>query len=175
MQKDVYKTPVFVYICPEGCIQNKKLMPYQSDFQALKRRNKSLKRASTVLFSVQTKCIFVTIHNKKRTHANMPKVNPDWPANLIEIIRRHIELRRYRFTKHALDRLQERSLELSDVIHVLNTGSHEKEKTAFSNELQTWNYAIKGKTLEGVNARVVIAFEQNMIIITVVRLSRRTE
>lgn len=103
----------------------------------------------------------------------MPKDKSDWIDNLIETIRRHIELRRYRFTKHTLDRLKERSIELPDVIYVLNHGVHEEEKTIFNNKSQTWNYAVKGKTTDGNDARVIVAFEKDMIIITVIRLSKR--
>jgi uncharacterized protein YpbB len=103
----------------------------------------------------------------------MSKDKTDWIENLIETIRKHIEQRRYRFTKHALDRLTERSLELPDVIYVLIHGVHEEEKTIFNNNSQTWSYAVKGKTLEGVSARVVVAFEDDMVIITVIRLSKR--
>jgi hypothetical protein len=103
----------------------------------------------------------------------MPKKDSDWPDNLMEDIKRHIALKRYRFTKHVLDRLKHRSFELLDVVYVLNNGYHEREKTVFNNKLQMWNYAIRGKTLDGTDTRVVIAFEKNMIIVTVIRLSKR--
>lgn len=103
----------------------------------------------------------------------MLKGKPGWDSNLLEKVRRHIALNRYRFTRHTLDRLKQRSFELHDVIYVLSSGFHEEEKTLFNTQSQSWNYAIRGKTLDGTDARVIVAFEKDMIIITAIRLTKR--
>jgi len=33
-----------------------------------------------------------------------------------------------------------------------------------------WKYAIRGKTLDGINLRTIVAFEKELVIITVMRL-----
>lgn len=98
---------------------------------------------------------------------------PGWIENLLEKVRSHIENRKYRVTEHALQQQQLRSLKLPDVLEVLRNGVHEREKTSFSNKFQTWNYAIRGKTVDGGDVRVIIAFECDMVIITAIRLQRR--
>lgn len=96
-----------------------------------------------------------------------------WERNLLEKIDQHIRLRRYRLSRHAMERLRARSLELHDLVSILRRGFHEESKSVFNIKMQTWNYAIRGKTLDGVDARVVIAFEKDMIIITAIRLTNR--
>jgi hypothetical protein len=60
---------------------------------------------------------------------------PDWIENLTEEVRRHIKDRKYRLSRHVLDRLSERSIDWSDLIFVLQNGWHEKEKTVFNNAI----------------------------------------
>jgi hypothetical protein len=47
---------------------------------------------------------------------------------------------------------------------------HEKDKDLFDVKRQMWKYAIRGKTLDGINLRIIVAFEKEMVIITVMRL-----
>lgn len=60
-------------------------------------------------------------------------------------------------------------------MEVLRNGFHEKEKTLFNNKFQTWNYAIRGKAVDGEDVRVILAFEKDMIIITAIRLPRKNK
>ncbi len=78
-------------------------------------------------------------------------------------------------TEHAISRQKLRSLKLPDIVEVLRNGFHEKDKTLFSNKFQTWNYAIRGKAVDGGDVRVIVAFEKDMIIITAIRLPRRSK
>ncbi len=98
-----------------------------------------------------------------------------WTEDLLEKIRNHIENRKYRVTEHAISRQQLRSLKLPDILEVLRNGFHEKDKTIFSNKFQTWNYAIRGKAVDGGDVRVIVAFDKDMIIITAIRLPRRSK
>lgn len=50
---------------------------------------------------------------------------------------------------------------------MLRTGIHEKTKTRFE---EVWRYAIKGKTEDRREVRVIIAFMDEMIVITVIDL-----
>ena len=76
-----------------------------------------------------------------------------------------------RQSKHALDREAERRIILSDVVYVLKNGYHEKQKTSFDEVFLTWKYAIRGKTLDNLDIRVIIAFAADgMLIITVMHV-----
>jgi len=91
--------------------------------------------------------------------------------NLHEKILVCIEQKRYTQSKHAIQRQTERNVELTDVLYVLKNGYCEKRKTSFDEVFETWKYAIRGKTLEGLDIRVIIAFDkEEMFIITVMRV-----
>lgn len=103
----------------------------------------------------------------------MLKAKHLWDPEIIKKVRKYAETERYRLTEHVLDRLRQRSFELRDVVYVLQHGYHEEEKTLFNTKMQCWNYAIRGKTPDNMEARIVVAFEKDMIIITAIRLTRR--
>lgn len=79
----------------------------------------------------------------------------------------------YRQSRHALQRESERNIDLPDVIYVLRNGYHEKRKTSFDEAFQTWKYAIRGNTLDDIDIRVIIAFDDSgMMIITVMQVAQ---
>lgn len=83
-------------------------------------------------------------------------------------IRHCLDMGLYRQSKHAIERELERKIDLSDVLYVLKNGYHEKRKTSFDEAFQTWKYAVRGKTLDEIDIRIIIAFDNTgMIIITV--------
>jgi hypothetical protein len=82
----------------------------------------------------------------------------------------HIKSGKYRLTKHAAEEQANDKIDLQDTLHVLRTGFHEKKKTSFNNVFQTWNYAIRGKTEESNDVRVIISFSSEMMIVTVMKL-----
>ena len=85
----------------------------------------------------------------------------------------HIEQGRYRFTRHAMEEHGKDELDLRDTVHVLKTGSHDQSKTSFDNKFQVWNYAIIGKTESLKTVRVIIAFVDEMIVVTVIKIKSR--
>lgn len=91
--------------------------------------------------------------------------------NFFPRIRDCIEKGIYRQSKHAIDRKIERNIDLPDVLYVLKNGYHEKQKTSFDEAFQTWKYAIRGKTSDRLDIRIIIAFdEEGMLIITVMHV-----
>lgn len=76
----------------------------------------------------------------------------------------------YILTEHARQRLKERSIALPELLHALETGHHERAKDEFVEHFQAWNYSIRGKTLEGRQLRVAVAFDPNLMVITVIDL-----
>ena len=83
-------------------------------------------------------------------------------------ILQHLKTAKYRLTKHAAEKQKKGNLDLIDTLHVLRTGVHEKDKTRFEDSV--WRYAIRGKTEEYQEVRIVIAFVDEMIIITIIDL-----
>jgi len=91
-------------------------------------------------------------------------------AQLRKKILEHIGNGKYRLSRHAAEEQAKDDLDLQDTLYVLSGGSHEKNKTLFDGVFQTWKYAIRGKTEDLKNVRVIIAFASEMMIITVMEL-----
>ncbi|HEX4838918.1 MAG TPA: DUF4258 domain-containing protein [Rhabdochlamydiaceae bacterium] len=91
--------------------------------------------------------------------------------NVLQKAGEYIKLGRYYDTRHAMQRKAQRDVALTDVLYVLRKGYHEKKKDEFKPEHNSWNYAIRGKTIDGRDIRIVIAFDENdMLIITVIEV-----
>ena len=105
----------------------------------------------------------------------MSRSKPKKIDNLLEAIRNCIRTGRYRDTTHAAKRQKERNIILPEIIHVLNTGRHEKGKDRFDEAFNSWNYAIRGGTLDGLDLRVIVSFdmEKDLLIITAFYLEKR--
>jgi len=101
------------------------------------------------------------------------------PPQLEELfpkIRDCIEKEQYRESRHARNRKAERNIGLSDILYVLKNGYHEKQKTSFDEDFHVWKYAVRGKTLEGFDIRIIIAFDEDgMLIITVMHVLKSGE
>jgi hypothetical protein len=68
--------------------------------------------------------------------------------NLLDVVQDCLRAGKYRDTSHAARRQREREIILPEIIHVLMTGRHEKGKDSFDKSFDSWNYAIRGKTLK---------------------------
>jgi hypothetical protein len=53
--------------------------------------------------------------------------NPKKVENLLERIKNCLHLGAYRDTSHAIERKTERNITIPEIIHVLQTGRHEKK------------------------------------------------
>ena len=93
--------------------------------------------------------------------------------NLLPKIKKAIEDDNYLYTGHANQRLQLREVTRQEVKQVLISGYHEKKKDTYDEAFLAWNYAIRGKTIDSKELRVIISFhEDNMLVITVIDLGR---
>lgn len=91
--------------------------------------------------------------------------------HLLQVIRECVKQGKYILTEHAIQRLHEREISLNDAEYVLKNGYHEKKKTSFDESFRTWKYAIRGKTIEDLGIRIIIAFDkQDLIIITLMHI-----
>lgn len=104
----------------------------------------------------------------------MPSKRPKKIEYLIERIKSCIASGAYRDTFHAALRKNERNITLPEIIHVLTTGRHEKSKDRFDEAFNAWNYAVRGQTVDGLDLRVIVSFddERDLLIITAFYIER---
>jgi hypothetical protein len=100
---------------------------------------------------------------------NRPKID-----GVVELARKLIASGHYVISSHAKLRQAERSLNIFDIKNVIENGHHEVKKDQYILAYNDWNYAIKGKTIDGDYARICVAFEmqESMVIVTVIRLDK---
>ena len=94
-------------------------------------------------------------------------------SNLLAMIRVCIEEGRYLDTLHSEDRQDERRISRPEILYVLKNGHHEKKKDKFDEFYNAWNYAVRGKTVDRRNLRVIVSFDKNgMLIITAIEIKK---
>lgn len=82
-----------------------------------------------------------------------------------------IQAGRLTYSAHANQRLGQRKILKPEVEYVLFFGHHEARKDQFSEEHRSWDYAMRGKTIDGRNLRIVVALEEpNLLVVTVIDL-----
>ena len=103
----------------------------------------------------------------------MAKVNKIESGRLIEKIRRAIKSGEYRDTFHSAQRQSSRLITRLEIEYVLLNGWHEKRKDAYDENYYAWNYAIRGKTIDSRNLRIIVSFDvDEMLIITAIDLDK---
>ena len=86
-------------------------------------------------------------------------------------IRLCIEKGSYLDTRHAIDRQNERQITRPEILYVLKNGYHEKRKDKFDESYNSWNYSVRGKTVDRRELRVIVSFDESgMLIITAIDL-----
>ena len=91
--------------------------------------------------------------------------------NLAEIVLDCIRRGNYYDTRHVVSRQAVRNINRMEVLYILKNGRHEKRKDQYQERYKAWNYAIRGRTLDKRELRVVVSFdENNMLIITAIEL-----
>ncbi len=98
---------------------------------------------------------------------------PEKIPDVMAVIRTCIEAGRYLDTRHAFERQGERQITRPELLYVLKTGHHEKKKDQFEERFRSWNYSVRGKTVDRRPIQVVISFDENgMLIITAIDLGK---
>ena len=96
------------------------------------------------------------------------KKAPEKFTDILEKIRECIEQENYQFSQHALDRVRERGIDIHTSLYVLLNGYEEKRKTTFDKDNNNWKYAIRGKTRDDLDIRIIVVIDEHgMIVITV--------
>lgn len=93
-------------------------------------------------------------------------------ANLLKVVRQHLRQGTFWILKHAHVRKDQRNITDPEIRQVLLSGWSERNKDDFKEEYGTWNYAIRGKTVDGRELRIAVSFDgDGMLIITAIDLS----
>jgi hypothetical protein len=105
----------------------------------------------------------------------LKRPNPPKLENVLETARDCIESGKYLATFHSECRQFERDITLLDALHVIRHGFREPKHDQYKEEWQSWNYAIRGTTLQDETVRVVISFDKvlKLLIVTVINIVRR--
>ncbi len=91
--------------------------------------------------------------------------------NLLGAIRTCLEKGQYFDTRHSQARQNERSITRPEITYVLRSGRHEPSKDKYDKKYKAWNYAIKGKTVDKNELRIIVSFDaESMLIITTIKL-----
>ncbi|MBU6382777.1 MAG: DUF4258 domain-containing protein [Verrucomicrobia bacterium] len=99
---------------------------------------------------------------------------PSKITDVLKIAKACIDNGNYRPTFHAECRQYERDITLIDALHVIETGYRVPSRDEYKEEFNAWNYAIEGVTLQDDKTRVIISFDEDlMLIITVINLVKR--
>ena len=91
--------------------------------------------------------------------------------NLLETIRKCLDEGRFLDTRHVFQRQIEREITRPEIQYVLRTGFHERKRDRYDEKFKAWNYAIRGKTVDKRQLRIIVSFDiNNMLIITAIDL-----
>ncbi len=89
-------------------------------------------------------------------------------------IRETLDSGRYLDMLHAEKRQRQRKITRPEYIYVLRHGYHEARKDKFEELYKSWNYAVRGKTIDKRDLRVIVAFDDSemLLIITTIEVGR---
>ena len=93
--------------------------------------------------------------------------------NILSIARKAIAEGNYTPVDHAKLRLDEREVTIQEMEQAITRGRHEKSKDEYKFEYKSWNYSIRGKTLDDRELRVAVSLDTTtgLLIITVIDLN----
>jgi len=106
------------------------------------------------------------------------KPNKKTDTELWSLLTEMISNGSYVFLKHAYDRLKNRNVSDIDVLDILENKPKRKRKRNKSKDIflpgfSDWNYCIEGNDLDGKKIRIIISFDDELIlVITVIRIDK---
>jgi hypothetical protein len=75
------------------------------------------------------------------------------------------------YSAHANERMLERKILRPEIEFILSNGHHEIRKDKYNEDFESWDYAIKGTTVDGRALRIIVAIVQpNIFVITAIDL-----
>ena len=94
--------------------------------------------------------------------------------NLLQVVRERTRLGEFIILPHATSRREERNVSVADIIFVLKHGEHEADKDQFKHSFGSWNYSVRGQTVDARTLRIAVAFDKDdMLIVTVIPLGKK--
>lgn len=78
---------------------------------------------------------------------------------------------RYRILPHARQRCTERDVSAADIECALEIGHPVPRRDRYDTVAEDWSYCFEGRTVDDDALRVVVAFDDWMLVVTVVRLN----
>ena len=98
---------------------------------------------------------------------------PDKLKNILDVISSAIGSGNLVYSIHANQRMGQRGIVKPEVEFVLKNGRHEAKKDQFNEGFGSWDYAIRGKTVDGRSLRIIVAFERpNVLVVTAIDLDK---
>ncbi|GMV27609.1 MAG: hypothetical protein AMXMBFR58_36400 [Phycisphaerae bacterium] len=91
-------------------------------------------------------------------------------ATLLQRVRAAIATGEYRILPHARQRCTERHVSAPDIENALEAGHHVPRRDRYDEPTGSWSYCCEGPSVDGDLLRVIVAFEDWMLMVTVVRL-----
>jgi hypothetical protein len=76
----------------------------------------------------------------------------------------------YVILPHARQRCTERDVSAPDIEEALTRGRHVPRRDRYDDLYRSWSYGFEGPSIDEVPLRVIVAFEDQMLVVTVVRL-----
>lgn len=92
---------------------------------------------------------------------------------LIRLVREAVASGSYRILPHARQRCSEREVSAPDIECALENGHPVPRRDRRDLVAGDWSYCFEGRTMDEELLRVVVAFEDTMLVVTVVRLETR--
>lgn len=90
--------------------------------------------------------------------------------NLLARVALAIRTGNYRILPHARQRCTERDVAAADLENALETGHRVPARDRFDEPNASWSFCFEGKSVDGDALRVIVALEDRLLIVTVVRL-----
>jgi hypothetical protein len=92
--------------------------------------------------------------------------------DVLDRVAQAITIGRYRILPHARRRCTERQVSAPDIEAALEKGRYVPRRDRYDEQHRDWSYCFEGATVDGDPLRVVVAFEDWMLVVTVVLLGR---
>ena len=90
--------------------------------------------------------------------------------DLLDRVSQAVTSGRYRILPHARQRCDERKISAPDIEVALEGGRYVPRRDRYDERHGDWSYCFEGASGDGERLRVVVAFEDWMLVVTVVAL-----
>jgi hypothetical protein len=81
----------------------------------------------------------------------------------------------YRIMPHARQRCSERDVSVPDIEFALEHGHYVPRRDRYDDQFGSWSYCFEGESIDGQPLRVILALDDWMLVVTVVRLGAGEE